>query len=101
MSEFLGPLRGMPGKNPAGDFQLIEAWYWYIADSHPWCHAESVSSGVTFHEQTKHGSRTMKWQQWIEKWGLTGLSINAGFLGLEFSPQDADRTRLGNCMLNC
>jgi hypothetical protein len=33
----------------------------------------------------------MKWKQWIEKWGLTGLSINAGFLGLEWQPQDADR----------
>jgi hypothetical protein len=34
----------------------------------------------------------MKWKQWIEKWGLTGLSINAGFLGLEWQPQDADRS---------
>ena len=33
----------------------------------------------------------MKWKQWIEKWGLTGLSINAGFLGLEWQPQDPDR----------
>jgi len=33
----------------------------------------------------------MKWKQWIEKWGLTGLSINAGFLGMEWAPQDPDR----------
>lgn len=33
----------------------------------------------------------MKWRQWIEKWGLTGLSINAGFLSMEWAPQDSDR----------
>ena len=35
--------------------------------------------------------RTMKWKQWVEKWGLTGIQINAGFLNMEFEPQDPDR----------
>ncbi len=33
----------------------------------------------------------MKWQEWLDKWSMTGLSINAGFLSLDFAPNDPDR----------
>jgi hypothetical protein len=33
----------------------------------------------------------MKWQEWLDKWSMTGLSINAGFLSLDFAPNDRDR----------
>lgn len=33
----------------------------------------------------------MKWKDWLEKWGLSSLSINAGVAVLEWSPKDPDR----------
>lgn len=33
----------------------------------------------------------MKWSQWLNKWGLTKLKINAGFLEMELHPQEHDR----------
>ncbi|MDA2926552.1 hypothetical protein MYX78_04855 [Acidobacteria bacterium AH-259-G07] len=33
----------------------------------------------------------MKWAQWIEQWGLTGLRINTGVLSMDFNPTDPDR----------
>lgn len=33
----------------------------------------------------------MKWSEWIEKWGMESLRINAGFLELEWKPSDHDK----------
>ncbi|MBP5788884.1 MAG: hypothetical protein J6W29_01440, partial [Neisseriaceae bacterium] len=33
----------------------------------------------------------MNWKQWLEKWGMTSLKINAPYLEMEFKPQDNDR----------
>ncbi len=33
----------------------------------------------------------MKWKEWLDKWSMTGLSINAGFLNMDWAPQDRDR----------
>lgn len=33
----------------------------------------------------------MKWSEWIEKWGMTSLKINAGFMEMEWQPKDQDR----------
>ncbi len=33
----------------------------------------------------------MKWKEWLDKWSMTGLKINAGFAELEFNPKDPDR----------
>lgn len=33
----------------------------------------------------------MRWQQWLEKWGMTGLKIQLPFLEMEWQPQDVDR----------
>lgn len=33
----------------------------------------------------------MKWQQWLEKWGMSSLKITPPFLEMEFAPQDYDR----------
>jgi len=33
----------------------------------------------------------MKWKEWLDKWSMTGLSINAGFLNMEWEPEDPDR----------
>ena len=33
----------------------------------------------------------MKWQQWLDQWSMTSLKIKAGFLELEWAPQEADR----------
>lgn len=33
----------------------------------------------------------MKWKEWLDRWSMTGLSLNAGFLNLEFAPKDHDR----------
>ena len=33
----------------------------------------------------------MKLNDWLEKWGLTSLRINAGFLDMNFAPKDPDR----------
>ncbi|MFA7241992.1 MAG: hypothetical protein WC091_17905 [Sulfuricellaceae bacterium] len=33
----------------------------------------------------------MKWSHWLEEWGMTGLKVKAGFLEMEFKPQDDDR----------
>lgn len=33
----------------------------------------------------------MKWRDWIERWGLQNLKINAHFLEMEFAPDDPDR----------
>ncbi len=32
----------------------------------------------------------MKWSQWLEKWGMSRLEINAGFAKMEFKPDDRD-----------
>lgn len=33
----------------------------------------------------------MKWQQWLEQWGMTSLQIKTPFLEMTFEPRDADR----------
>lgn len=33
----------------------------------------------------------MKWKEWLDKWSMTGLSINAGFLNMDWEPKDRDR----------
>ncbi|MCH8804849.1 MAG: hypothetical protein IH986_02020 [Planctomycetes bacterium] len=33
----------------------------------------------------------MKWKEWLDKWSMTGLEINAGFLKLEWKPSDFDK----------
>ena len=33
----------------------------------------------------------MKLKDWLEKWGMTSLSIKAGFLEMEWEPKDPDR----------
>ena len=33
----------------------------------------------------------MKWKEWLDQWSLTGLSINAGFLNMDWEPKDRDR----------
>ncbi len=32
----------------------------------------------------------MIWSQWLEKWGMSSLEINAGFAKMEFKPDDRD-----------
>ncbi len=33
----------------------------------------------------------MKWRDWLENWNMTGLKITAGFLEMEWQPQDEDK----------
>lgn len=33
----------------------------------------------------------MKWSDWLENWGMTGLKIQLPFLEMDWQPQDADR----------
>lgn len=33
----------------------------------------------------------MKWMDWLEKWGMTSLNFNAGFLEMQWEPKDPDR----------
>jgi len=33
----------------------------------------------------------MKWKEWLDQWSLSGLSINTGFLNMEWEPKDRDR----------
>ena len=33
----------------------------------------------------------MKWSKWLENWDMTGLRISAGFLNMEWKPNDADK----------
>jgi len=33
----------------------------------------------------------MKWKEWLDQWHMTGLTINAGFLNMEWKPGDHDR----------
>jgi hypothetical protein len=33
----------------------------------------------------------MKWQQWLDQWGMNSLRIQMGFLQAEWKPQAADR----------
>ena len=33
----------------------------------------------------------MKWKEWLDKWSMTGLSINTGLLNMEWEPNDRDR----------
>ena len=33
----------------------------------------------------------MKWSDWLERWGMSSLKINAGVLALEWEPKDPDR----------
>ena len=33
----------------------------------------------------------MKWRDWLEQWNMTGLKIQAPFMEMEWSPQDADK----------
>lgn len=33
----------------------------------------------------------MKWQQWLDQWGMSSLKIKTPFLEMDFQPQDADR----------
>ncbi len=33
----------------------------------------------------------MKLKDWLEKWGMTSLTIKAGFLDMEWQPKDPDR----------
>jgi len=32
----------------------------------------------------------MKWKEWLDKWSMTGLSINTAFLEMEWEPNDPD-----------
>jgi len=33
----------------------------------------------------------MKWKDWLEKWNMTSLKINAGFLEVDWEPSDPDK----------
>ena len=33
----------------------------------------------------------MKWKSWLDRWGMTSLSISTGFAEAEFQPQTGDR----------
>jgi hypothetical protein len=33
----------------------------------------------------------MKWKEWLEKWSMTSLKINAHFLEMEWKPDDVDK----------
>lgn len=33
----------------------------------------------------------MKWSDWLERWGMSSLKINAGILEMEWEPKDPDR----------
>jgi hypothetical protein len=33
----------------------------------------------------------MKWQGWLEKWGMTSLKIKTPFLEMEWKPKDEDK----------
>jgi hypothetical protein len=33
----------------------------------------------------------MKWKEWLDKWSMTGLQIQTGFLNMEWQPRDHDR----------
>ena len=33
----------------------------------------------------------MKWKDWLERWGMSSLKINAGVLAMEWEPKDPDR----------
>lgn len=33
----------------------------------------------------------MKWSEWIEKWKMTSLKINAGFLEMQWAPKKEDK----------
>ena len=33
----------------------------------------------------------MKWNKWLEQWGMTSLRIKAPFLDMEWRPQDSDK----------
>ena len=33
----------------------------------------------------------MKWSDWLENWNMTSLSISAGFLNMNWEPQDDDK----------
>ena len=34
----------------------------------------------------------MKWRDWLENWGMTGLKVQMPFLEMEWAPQDADKS---------
>lgn len=34
----------------------------------------------------------MKWKNWLEKWGMSGLKINLQFLEMDFIPKDPDKS---------
>jgi hypothetical protein len=33
----------------------------------------------------------LNWQKWLENWDMTELNISAGFLNMQWKPQDGDR----------
>lgn len=33
----------------------------------------------------------MKWQEWLDEWSMSSLKVNAGFLKMEFAPNDVDK----------
>ena len=33
----------------------------------------------------------MKWSKWLDNWDMTSLKISAGFLAMEWKPQDEDK----------
>jgi hypothetical protein len=33
----------------------------------------------------------LNWQKWLENWDMTELNISAGFLKMQWKPQDGDR----------
>ena len=47
-------------------------------------HCPRLASCYTF-------DRTMKWRDWLERWGMSSLKINTGILELEWVPRDPDR----------
>lgn len=40
----------------------------------------------------------MKWKEFLDKWSMTSLKLQAGFLELEFKPQDEDKKLHGKCI---
>lgn len=33
----------------------------------------------------------MKWRDWLENWGMTSLKVNAGFLEMDWAPNNPDK----------
>jgi hypothetical protein len=53
-------------------------------------HQPAKASAPVDYDETEKGGM-MKWSQWLEEWGMTGLKINLKFLEMEFKPQAEDQ----------